>query len=162
MAITRFLSARWYLSDVGNIHYALVNTLHGAFMYSPVHEANHFGYHFTPFLLPIAPLTLLSDYPVPLVTSYTLALALCPLALFRIARNVGLPGWLPAAVGVLFLGKAGTPSPPCSPCSLHPGSWPCSEAPRRCSLLRRLPFFFRSSRSPATFSIITVIPSSRF
>ena len=103
--ITRFLSGRWYLADVGNIHYTLVNTLHGRFMESPMHEANHFGFHFTPFLLLLAPFTLASRWPIPLVTSYVLALALCPLPLFHMARNAGLSPWAGVAAGVLFLGN---------------------------------------------------------
>lgn len=103
--ITRFLSGRWYLADVGNIHYTLVNTLQGRFMESPMHEANHFGFHFTPFLLLLAPFTLTCPWPVPLVTSYVLAVALCPLPLFRMARNAGLPPWAGVAAGVFFLGN---------------------------------------------------------
>lgn len=103
LAINNWLAGRWYLADVGNIQYCLVNTLHGRFMWSPLVETNHYGYHFTPLLTALAPVTLLSNYPIPLVTIYMLALALCPLPLFKLARVRGVPGSLACAIGVLFI-----------------------------------------------------------
>ncbi|MGI8907956.1 MAG: DUF2079 domain-containing protein [Candidatus Sumerlaeaceae bacterium] len=103
LAINNWMAGRWYLADVGNLQQALVNTLHGNFMWAPLVETNHYRYHFTPLLTALAPLTLISDYPIPLVTVYTLALACCPLPLYRIAREAGLHGSLRFAVGFLFL-----------------------------------------------------------
>jgi uncharacterized membrane protein len=71
-------------------------------MWSPLVETNHYRYHFTPLLTALAPVTLLCKYPIPLVTIYMLALALCPLPLFRLARMRGVPGSLAFAIGVLF------------------------------------------------------------
>lgn len=103
LAFNNWRAGRWYLADVGNIQYCLVNTLHGRFMWSPLVETNHYRYHFTPLLTALAPVTLLSDYPVPLVTVYMLALALCPLPLYKLARTRGLPGSVAVAIGFLFL-----------------------------------------------------------
>src|SRR5688572_17761729 len=69
-ALRSQMLGRWYLADVGSLHYCLVNTLHGRFMWSPMVEANHFGYHFTPLLLLMSPVTWFSAYPVPLVSLY--------------------------------------------------------------------------------------------
>jgi uncharacterized membrane protein len=103
IALTQWLSGRWYLADVGNIHYCLVNTLAGRFMHSPLTGGNHFAWHFTPFLLLLAPVVGLSAYPVPLVTGYVMALSLCPLPIYYMARERGL-GVAPAvACGYLFL-----------------------------------------------------------
>ena len=105
LAINNWMAGRWYLADVGSIQAALQNTLRGKFMWSPFVEANHYRYHFTPLLTALAPITLLSIYPIPLVTVYMAALALCPLPLLRIAREAGLHGALGVAMGVLFLGN---------------------------------------------------------
>jgi uncharacterized membrane protein len=104
VAVTQWLSGHWYLADVGNIHYCLFNTLHGSFMASPQHDAiNHFAFHFTPFLLLLLPLVPLSVYPVPLVTSYVVALALCVPAVFALARREGVDPWGGVALAWLFL-----------------------------------------------------------
>lgn len=103
VAITQFLSGHWYLADVGEINTILRNTLRGRLMYSPNMEGSNFGYHFSPALLLFSPLTLLSRYPIPLVTSYVAALALCPIPIFKIARQNGLPASIGLAAGFLFL-----------------------------------------------------------
>jgi hypothetical protein len=88
IALTQWLSGRWYLADVGNIHYCLFNTLHGRFMVSPLMgHLNHFAFHLTPFLILLVPLVPLSAYPVPLVTSYVVALSLCVPAMHLLARR---------------------------------------------------------------------------
>ncbi len=104
VALTQWLSGRWYLADVGNIHYCLFNTLHGQFMASPlVGGANHFAYHFTPFLLLLLPIVGLCPYPVPLVSSYVLALAVCLPVVFAMARQEGISRGASLALGWLFL-----------------------------------------------------------
>lgn len=102
---TRWMSGRWYLADVGNVHQMLVETLHGRFMYSPLTENNHFAWHFTPTLLLLLPFTLLSSYPFPLIAACVLAYALAPLPLYRMARHAGLGRWAALAPGLLFLGN---------------------------------------------------------
>lgn len=104
-AVTHFLTGHWYLADVGNIQYCMWNTLHGRFMFSPLVSGNHFAYHFTPLLVPLAPITLLCQYPIPLVTLYTLALALCPVPIYMLARRRKLPQSVALGLGVLFLGN---------------------------------------------------------
>jgi uncharacterized membrane protein len=103
IALTQWQSGRWYLADVGNIHYCLANTLGGRFMFSPLTGGNHFAWHFTPFLLLLLPFVPLSVYPVPLVTGYMLALALCPLPIYSLARERGLSAAPAVACGFLFL-----------------------------------------------------------
>ncbi len=89
---------------MGNIHYCMWNTIHGRFMWTAYHEGNHFAYHFTPLLVALSPITLLSAYPVPLVTSYVLALALCPLPIWHLARNrFGLAPWTAVIAGAWFV-----------------------------------------------------------
>ncbi|MCX7626463.1 MAG: DUF2079 domain-containing protein [Candidatus Sumerlaeaceae bacterium] len=88
IALSQWLTGRWYLADVGNIHYCLFNTWYDGFMNSPLMgHNNHFAFHFTPFLLLLSPLIFLCVYPVPLVTTYILALALCVPAVFLLARR---------------------------------------------------------------------------
>lgn len=103
--LTRWMAGKWYLADVGNIHYCMVNTLRGRFMYSPLMESNHFAYHFTPLLVLLSPITLLSKYPIPLVTIYVLALALCPAAVYKLARKHAAQHWPAQGIAVLFLGN---------------------------------------------------------
>jgi uncharacterized membrane protein len=103
LALNHWMAGRWYLADVGNIQFALFNTLHGRFMWSPMVETNHYAYHFTPLLTALAPITLLSVYPIPLITVYLVALSCCPLALFRITRNAGASGPVALSLGFLFL-----------------------------------------------------------
>jgi uncharacterized membrane protein len=104
IALTQWLSGRWYLADVGNIHYCLFNTWYDGFMNSPLMgHNNHFAFHFTPFLLVLAPLVLLSVYPVPLVTSYVVALALCVPAVHLLAARSGVRGLGCVALAWLFL-----------------------------------------------------------
>lgn len=103
--VTRFLAGRWYLADVGNIWVCLCNTMNGQFMWSPMVEVNHFACHFTPLFLLLLPLTWLSAYPVPLVGGYVLAIALCPIPIYVLARRAGVCGASAVAVGALFLGN---------------------------------------------------------
>lgn len=103
IAYTQFVTSRWYLADVGNIWYCLLNTLHGHFMLSPMTGTNHFAYHFTPFLLLLVWLPLLSDYPIPLVMSYVAAITLCAVPLHRFAEQRGLAPLLRPLVVLLFL-----------------------------------------------------------
>lgn len=103
IALNNWIVGRWYLADVGNVHYMLLNTLRGNFMYSPLVEGQHYAYHFTPLLTLLAPVSLLSAYPIPLITTYNLALAMCPLPLYLLARQHGLPGPPAAAFGLLFI-----------------------------------------------------------
>jgi uncharacterized membrane protein len=105
IAISQFWSGHWFLADVGNIQYCLLNTLHGDFMYSPLMEANHFAYHFTPFFFLLLPITFLSSYAIPLVSSYVLALALCPVAIYVLARREGTGAASAVALGFCFLGN---------------------------------------------------------
>lgn len=103
VAINNWMVGRWYLADVGNVQYMLLNTLRGKFMYSPMVEGQHYAYHFTPLLTLLAPISLLSAYPVPLVTTYNVALAMCPLPLYLLARQHGVSAPTAAALGLLFL-----------------------------------------------------------
>lgn len=104
IALTQWLTGRWYLADVGNIHYCLYHTLFDGFMVSPlVGHQNHFAYHVTPLLVLLAPLVLLSSYPVPLVTAYVAALASAVPAVYRVARRAGANPWTSAALGLLFI-----------------------------------------------------------
>lgn len=100
VALTQWMSGHWYLADVGNIHYCLANTLRGRFMWSPLMEGNHFAWHFTPLLLALSPVSLLSTYPVPLVTLYMAALAVCPIPIVMIYRRACDPGECPACIGL--------------------------------------------------------------
>lgn len=91
IALSQWLTGRWYLADVGNVHYCLFNTWYDGFMNSPLMgHNNHFAFHFTPFLLLLSPIVFLSVYPVPLVTSYVLALALCLPAVYFLAKHSGV------------------------------------------------------------------------
>jgi len=104
IALTQFLTSRWYLADVGNIHYCLFNTLHGRFMASPMHDhLDHFGFHFTPFLLLLLPIVPLSAYPIPLVTTYVVALALFVPAVHWLAEREEISPWLRPALALFFL-----------------------------------------------------------
>lgn len=103
IAFNYFLAGRWYLADVGNIHFCLVNTWEGRFMWSPLAMANHFGLHFTPFLLLLMPIVWLSPYPIPLVMLYQVALALTPIPIYMMARQRGLPGAVAVAAGFWFV-----------------------------------------------------------
>ncbi|MCX7964140.1 MAG: DUF2079 domain-containing protein [Candidatus Sumerlaea chitinivorans] len=103
IAYTQFVTSRWYLADVGNIWYCLLNTLHGHFMLSPMTGTNHFAYHFTPFLLLLVWLPLLSNYPIPLVLSYVAAIALCALPPHRLSERRGLAPPLRPLIVLLFL-----------------------------------------------------------
>ncbi len=104
IALTQWLTGRWYLADVGNIHYCLFNTLHGRFMVSPLMgHLNHFAFHFTPFLLLLVPLAALSAYPLPLVTTYVIALALCVPAAHLLARSCRVSPFGSLAIAWLFI-----------------------------------------------------------
>ncbi len=105
IAISEWMAGVWHLADVGNINYCLVNTWLGDFMYSPLASCNHFALHFTPFFFFLLPLVWLSDYPVPLVTAYQLALALTPVPLYFIARQLRLSPAVGLGLGVWFLGN---------------------------------------------------------
>lgn len=104
-ALNRWRTGHWYLADVGNIQQTLFNTWHGRFMWSPLDEGNFFAFHFSPFLLLLSPVTLLSAYPLPLVTLYVLALALTPVPIYLLARRFGLPPYCGVALGAWFLGN---------------------------------------------------------
>jgi len=103
LALTQWLAGRWYLADVGNIQYCLVNTWTGKFMYSQLDEGNFFASHFSPALLLLLPLVRLSDYPIPLVTAYQLALALTPIPIYIMARQRALSPWVGLAAGFWFV-----------------------------------------------------------
>lgn len=102
-AITRFLAGQWFLADVGNIHYCMWNTLHGRFMYSPLTSCSHFAYHFTPLLVVLSPISLLSSYPVPLVTCYTLGLAACVFPIHALCWQKGLRAAVSVALAFCFI-----------------------------------------------------------
>lgn len=103
LALNFWMAGKWYLADVGNIQYCLVNTWYGRFMWSPLAFSNHFGLHFTPFLLLLLPIVWLSAFPVPLVLAYQAALALTPVPVFLLARQRGLPPAVGLALGFWFL-----------------------------------------------------------
>lgn len=103
IAFNYFLAGKWYLADVGNIQYCLVNTWQGDFMWSPLAMANHFALHFTPFLLLLTPVIWLSPYAIPLVMLYQAALALTPVPIYMMARQRGLPGSVAVAAGFWFV-----------------------------------------------------------
>lgn len=104
IALSQWLTGRWYLADVGNIHYCLFNTWHDGFMNSPlIGHNNHFAFHFTPFLVLLSPLVFLSVYPVPLVTTYVLALAFCVPAVYLVARHCGVRPHGAVVLAWLFL-----------------------------------------------------------
>jgi uncharacterized membrane protein len=103
LAINQWLGGRWFLADVGNIQYCLVNTWNGKFMYSPLDEANFFAGHFSPILFLMLPLIWLSVYPIPLVTTYQLALALTPVPIYIIARQRSLAPVVAVSAGFWFL-----------------------------------------------------------
>lgn len=102
-AIADWQGGRWFLADVGNIQYTLVNSWYGDFMWSPMVQSNHFAYHFTPFFILLMPFVWLSDFPVPLITLYTLALAATPIPLYYLARQAGLSGGWGVLLGLLFI-----------------------------------------------------------
>jgi len=110
IAMSGFFAGKWYLADVGNIQYCLTNTWNGRFMWSPLMFGNHFAWHFTPFLLLLLPIVWLSPYPIPLVISYQLALALTPWPIYTIARRHGLPPVVSVAAGLWFLANVFTGS----------------------------------------------------
>ena len=104
VSLTMWLNGAWGLNDVGNVANMLFNTLHGRFMWSPDHEACHFAYHFTPLLVALSPISLLSDYPVPLVAAYVGSLAASAVPIYALARwRFALPPLLSGAVALLFL-----------------------------------------------------------
>lgn len=105
LAINQWMTGRWYLTDVGNIQYVMVNSWHGDFLYSPFNPGNFFASHFSPILLLISPIIWLSKYPIPLITLYCLALALTPVPLYVLARQRGLPAVVGLALGFWFLGN---------------------------------------------------------
>ena len=104
VSLTMWLNGAWGLNDVGNVANMMFNTLHGRFMWSPDIEACHFAYHFTPLLVGLSPITLLSDYPVPLVAAYVGSLAASAFPIYALARGrFALSSPLAAAVALLFL-----------------------------------------------------------
>lgn len=103
IALTQFQAGKWYLYDVGYIHYYLWKSVHGAFMDAQLGLGNYFGYHFSPLLVLLIPIVYLSQYPIPLVTSYVLALSLCPVPLYYLSRQHSLPRVMGLAMGFLFL-----------------------------------------------------------
>ncbi len=104
VSLTMWLNGAWGLNDVGNVANMLFNTLHGRFMWSPDIEACHFAYHFTPLLVGLSPISLLSDYPVPLVAAYVGSLAACSFPIYALARRrFALSPRLAGAVALLFL-----------------------------------------------------------
>lgn len=103
LAINQWLRGKWFLADVGNIQYCLVNTWTGKFMYSQLDGGNFFASHFSPFLLLVLPIVWLSDFPIPLVTSYQLALALTPVPIMILARQRNLTSIVGVALGLWFL-----------------------------------------------------------
>ncbi len=103
LAINQWRGGRWYLADVGNIQYVMVNTWGGQFFQSPLDQGNYFAFHFTPILFVLMPLVWLSKYPIPLVTTYVLALALTPWPIYALARQRQLPAYVAVALGFWFL-----------------------------------------------------------
>ena len=99
LAINQWLRGKWFLADVGNIQYCLVNTWTGKFMYSELGGGNFFASHFSPFLLILLPIVWFSDFPIPLVTSYQLALALTPIPIMILARQRNLPSIVGVELG---------------------------------------------------------------
>lgn len=105
LALNQWLTGRWYLADVGNLQYCMVNTWGGNFMHSPLDQGNFFAFHFVPWLFILMPMVWLSPYPIPLVTAYQLALALTPVPIYMLARQRGLPAAVAIAAGIWFLGN---------------------------------------------------------
>lgn len=104
VSLTQWIAGLWFMNDVGNVYHMWHATLRGNLLWSPYTETSLLAYHFTPLLVLLAPLSLLSDYPVPLVGSYVLALAACVVPVHALARRrFGLPPAPAFAAGILFL-----------------------------------------------------------
>lgn len=104
VSLTQWIAGLWFMNDVGNVYNMWYATLRGNLLWSPYTETSLLAYHFTPLLVVLSPLSLLSDYPIPLVASYVFALAACVVPIHALARRrFGLPPVLAFAAGILFL-----------------------------------------------------------
>ena len=108
VSLTQWIAGLWFMNDVGNVYNMWYATLRGNLLWSPYTETSLLAYHFTPLLVVLSPLSLLSDYPIPLVASYVFALAACVVPIHALARRrFGLPPVLAFAAGILFqIGRA--------------------------------------------------------
>jgi len=77
--------------DLGIIHQVFFNSANGQWFSSSIHSPSYLGDHFSPMLIILLPFYMLFKHPITLLILQNIALALCAIPLFLIAKKYFTP-----------------------------------------------------------------------
>lgn len=101
--ISQYLSFGIHAVDFSEFDYAISNTLHGRFMYTPFLNTNYFSIHFAPILLLIVPLYLFHDGPFILLILQAMIIVLGALPFYKLCRELFPESFVAPLLTVAYL-----------------------------------------------------------